>query len=226
MASKVPATASATSAPGLGPRPRDAACRRYSQMIHRGHYPRWGGGGEAWCSPTSTSMVLGWYGALPPAARLPLGAVRPPDPFVDHAARRVYDHAYDGAGNWPFNTAYAAPLAGKAFVTRLRSMREAERFVVARIPLVISIAFDAGELDGAPISSSNGHLLVVVGSRAPATSWSTTPRRPATVASAAPTTAASSSAPGSTPPAASPTSSATPRTRSPARLAARPVRLT
>ncbi len=162
MASRVPSTASATSAPGPA-RGRGMRVPPYSQMIHRGHYPQWGNGGEAWCSPTSTSMVLGWYGALPPARSYGWVPSGHPNPFVDHAARSVYDYAYDGAGNWPFGTAYAASLAGRAFVTRLRSMREAEEFVVARIPLVISIAFRAGELDGAPISSSNGHLLVVVG---------------------------------------------------------------
>lgn len=162
MASKVPDRTTGTSAPGGG---RGHALRvpAYSQMIHRGHYAQWGGGGEAWCSPTSTSMVLGYYRKLPPArsyAWVPSGH---PNPFVDHAARQVFDHAYDGAGNWPFNTAYAAPLAGKAFVTRLRSMREAEKLILAGIPVVISIAFGRGELSGAPISSSNGHLLVVVG---------------------------------------------------------------
>jgi hypothetical protein len=136
---------------------------RYSQMVHEGHYPQWGGGGEAWCSPTSTSMVLGYYQALPKPARyayLPSDHV---DPWVDHAARMTYDSAYDGTGNWPFNTAYAAGLTGHAFVTRLRSMTEAERFIAAGIPLVISVAFGPGELTGAPISSTDGHLLVVVG---------------------------------------------------------------
>jgi hypothetical protein len=85
------------------------------------------------------------------------------DPWVDHAARMTYDHDYDGTGNWPFNTAYAAPLAGKAFVTRLRSLREAERFIKAGIPLVASVTFGKGELDGAPISSTNGHLMVIAG---------------------------------------------------------------
>ena len=31
------------------------------------------------------------------------------------------------------------------------------------MPVIVSIAFGAGELSGAPISASNGHLLVVVG---------------------------------------------------------------
>ena len=38
---------------------------RYSQMTHRGQYPQYGGGGQAWCSPTSLSMILGYYRALP-----------------------------------------------------------------------------------------------------------------------------------------------------------------
>jgi hypothetical protein len=136
---------------------------RYSQMTHRGHYPAWGNGGEAWCSPTSTSMVLGYYDALPPAssyAWVPAGHV---DPWVDGAARSTYDAAYRGTGNWPFNTAYAAPLAGHAFVTRLRSLRAAEPYIAAGIPLVASVSFGSGELDNAPISSTNGHLLVIVG---------------------------------------------------------------
>jgi len=164
MTSRVPASAGATSAPGPA-RGVVLPVPRYSQMAHSGHYPQWGGGGEAWCSPTSTSMVLGYYDRLPPPRRYSWVAAGHTDPWVDHAARMTYDHAYDGTGNWPFNTAYAAPLAGKAFVTRLRSIREAERFIAAGIPLVVSIAFGPGELDGAPISSSDGHLLVIVGVR-------------------------------------------------------------
>ena len=30
------------------------------------------------------------------------------DPWVDFTARAVYDYHYNGAGNWPFNAAYAA----------------------------------------------------------------------------------------------------------------------
>lgn len=136
---------------------------RYSQMVHAGDYPQWGGGGEAWCSPTSTSMVLGYYDALPQPSAYSWVPQRHVDPFVDHAARATYDHDYDGTGNWPFNTAYAAPLAGHAFVTRLPSLRQAERLIKAGIPVVASISFGSGELTGAPISSTNGHLLVIVG---------------------------------------------------------------
>ncbi|MFA6299204.1 MAG: C39 family peptidase, partial [Nocardioides sp.] len=162
VASRLPSGDVTASAPGVA-RGTVLDVPRYSQMIHQGHYPKWGGGGEAWCSPTSTSMVLAYYDALPePTAYsyVPAGHV---NPWVDHAARMTFDSSYDGTGNWPFNTAYAAPLAGSAFVTRLRSLKEAEQFIAAGIPLVASIAFGRGELTGAPISSSNGHLLVIVG---------------------------------------------------------------
>ena len=161
MSSRLPAGAGATSKPGPAAG-TTLDVPKFSQMVHSGHFPRWGGGGQAWCSPTSTSMVLAYYNTLPPARAY--GWVGDhPQPWVDDAARMTYDYDYDGAGNWPFNTAYAAPLAGKALVTRLRSMREAERFIVAGIPLVASIAFGPGELDDAPISSTPGHLLVIVG---------------------------------------------------------------
>lgn len=162
MTSRIPGTAGPTSEPGVGAG-TVLAVPRFSQMTHEGHYPEWGGGGEAWCSPTSTSMVLGYYDALPDPERYSWVPEDHVAPFVDHAARSTYDFAYDGTGNWPFNTAYAAPLAGKAFVTRLRSLREAEKLVKAGIPVIGSIAFEPGELDGAPIGSSNGHLLVIVG---------------------------------------------------------------
>ncbi len=136
---------------------------RYSQMAHAGHSPEYGGGGEAWCSPTSVSMVLGYYDALPAPASYTWVGGGHTDPWVDQAARATYDTDYEGTGNWPFNTAYAASLAGHAFVTRLESLRAAEKYVAAGIPVVLSISFRSGHLAGAPISSTAGHLLVLVG---------------------------------------------------------------
>ncbi|MBA2638790.1 MAG: C39 family peptidase, partial [Nocardioidaceae bacterium] len=146
--------------PGLG---RSVDVPRYSQMIHRGHYPQWGGGGRAWCSPTSMAMVLAAWkrGPRPKEYAWVNDGYR--DPWVEHAARMVYDHRYEGTGNWPFTTAYAGTRGLDAFVTRLPSLRAAERYITARIPLVLSIAFGRGELDGAPLASSNGHLLVLRG---------------------------------------------------------------
>ena len=132
-----------------------------SQMVHSGHYPQWGGGGEAWCSATSTAMVLAYYGISPMPTGIAPGHV---DAVVDHTAKMVYDHGYGGTGNWAFNTAYAATLVdGDSYVTRMRDLREAEDYIAAGVPLVVSIAFARNELSGAPISASNGHLLVIVG---------------------------------------------------------------
>ena len=136
---------------------------RYSQMIHRGEYPKYGGGGEAWCSPTSLSMVLAYYKALPAASNYAWVSKAYDDPWVDHVARVAYDYGYQGAGNWAFNTAYAANLTGDAFVTRLTDLREAERFIAAGIPLAASISFSRGQLSGAPISATAGHLVVIAG---------------------------------------------------------------
>ncbi len=142
---------------------RDITVPRRSQMIHRGHYPQWGGGGEAWCSPTSTTMVLGHWGRGPrPRAYRWVGRGHR-NAAVDYAARSTFDYGYDGAGNWAFNVAYANRYRTSSFVTRLRSLREAERFIRRGIPLVASINFGPGELDGAPISSTAGHLLVIRG---------------------------------------------------------------
>jgi Peptidase_C39 like family len=136
---------------------------RYSQMVHKGSYRQYGGGGEAWCSPTSTAMVLAYYDALPPESSYSWVREGHPDPEVAQVARATYDTSYGGTGTWPFNTAYAASRTGSAFVTRLRNLREVERFVNVGIPVVASIRFGTGELRGAPISSSNGHLLVIAG---------------------------------------------------------------
>ncbi len=136
---------------------------RYSQNIHSGHYPEYDGGGAAWCSPTSTEMVVEYWGRGPSEEDTAWVNPEYPDHTVNHAARMVYDYQYDGAGNWPFNTAYAATFAGlDAKVTRLHSLDEVERFVKAGIPIVVSISFLSSEMEGANYSTS-GHLFVIIG---------------------------------------------------------------
>ncbi|NNG39895.1 C39 family peptidase [Flexivirga sp. ID2601S] len=133
----------------------------YSQEVHAGHYPQWSGGGEAWCSPTSSSMVLASWGLGP--SKADLSWVQPPvDAQVDYAARDTFDYTYDGCGNWPFNTAYTGSYGLDAFVTRLRSLAEAEAFIAAGIPVITAVSFDKSELDGAGYSTA-GHLMVLVG---------------------------------------------------------------
>lgn len=117
-----------------------------SQMV----YPD---GGNVWCSPTSTSMVLAYY----------TGYTGPCEPSVRAAVAGVFDWIYDGHGNWPFNTAYAATHGLEGSVRRFTSLDEVETWVVQGVPVVISFAWNKSELTGAAVASSNGHLAVIVG---------------------------------------------------------------
>jgi hypothetical protein len=110
-------------------------------------------GGEVWCSPTSTSMVLGYWDQ----------DSGPCEPRVRAAVAGVYDWLYDGDGNWPFNTAYAATHNLTAVVARFTSFAQAETWIAAGVPVVISYAWGKRELTGAPIPTSSGHLAVLVG---------------------------------------------------------------
>lgn len=136
---------------------------RYSQEIHEGEYPEYDGGGEAWCSPTSSEMVLEYYGHKPTRDELSWVNPKYDDPTVDHAARYTYDYQYEGCGNWPFNAAYVSHYPGmQAVVTRLRSLRDVEDLNRVGIPVITSQSFEASELDGAGYGTA-GHLMVIIG---------------------------------------------------------------
>ncbi|MFE0021370.1 peptidase C39 family protein [Amycolatopsis sp. NPDC059021] len=134
----------------------------YAQNLHKGQFPQYGGGGENWCSPTATEMVAEYWGKRPkPAdmAWIPAGYV---DPSVAYAARYTYDYAYEGTGNWPFNTAYAASLGLRGHITRLHSLNELENYIARGIPVITSQSFESSELDGAGYGTA-GHIMVVIG---------------------------------------------------------------
>ncbi|MFG1736630.1 peptidase C39 family protein [Micromonospora chalcea] len=162
VASTDPPYADMGSALPGGARGRVLDVPRYAQRLHATGETRWGGGGDSWCSPTCVSMVLDFWGAGPTPDRYAWVTPPGPRPRVVHAARHCYDHAYAGAGNWPFNTAYAATHGVDAFVTRLRSLAEAELFVAAGIPLIVSAAFTAGQVPGLDYDT-RGHLVVLAG---------------------------------------------------------------
>jgi hypothetical protein len=151
------------SATTMGGIPKDLGLPPYSQEIHHGHYPGFDNGGEAWCSPTSTAMVVKYWGSAYAPTTTETAWVSPPvDPEVDYTARFVYDYHYQGAGNWPFNVAYASERGLVADVTQLHNLAEAEAFIKAGVPLVASVAWESNKLTGA-IKSTNGHLLVIGG---------------------------------------------------------------
>jgi Peptidase_C39 like family len=131
---------------------------QYSQEVHRGEFPEFDNGGEAWCSPTSTEMVVEYWGSAPSD----LSGIGFADPTVDYAAMHTFDWHYDGAGNWPFNIGYAGSFGLEGEVVQLRSLTEAEQFIKAGIPLVASVAFKKNQLDNSGFTT-NGHLLVIRG---------------------------------------------------------------
>ena len=133
----------------------------YSQALHKGLYAQFSGGGDSWCSPTSTAMVLTYFGAGPSPSDYAWVERSTANPVVVHAAAGTYDWLY-GTGNWPFNTAYASEYGLRAIVTRLRSLEEAETLVHAGIPVIASLSFAEDELAGAGYTTE-GHLLVIVG---------------------------------------------------------------
>ena len=136
---------------------------RYSQEIHKGQYPEYDNGGEAWCSPTSSQMIIEYWGRKPTEEDLAWVDPDFADPQVCHAARHTFDYQYEGCGNWPFNGAYAATYPDmQAAVTRLETLTDAERFVAAGIPLITSQSFLESELDGAGYGTA-GHLMTVIG---------------------------------------------------------------
>ncbi|MFI8517953.1 peptidase C39 family protein [Streptomyces sp. NPDC085481] len=148
------------SVPGLD---RELIVPRYSQNTHVGQYPEYDNGGEAWCSPTSSQMIVEYWGRAP--APDDLAWVNPDftDPQVCHAARFTYDYQYAGCGNWPFNAAYAATYPDmNALVTRLRSLTDLETLIRAGIPAITSQSFRKEELTGAGYGTS-GHLMTVIG---------------------------------------------------------------
>ncbi|WP_151480992.1 peptidase C39 family protein [Streptomyces albicerus] len=148
------------STPGLA---RELTVPRYSQEIHVGQYPEYDNGGEAWCSPTSSQMIIEYWGRKPTAEALAWVNPAYADPQVCHAARFTYDYQYAGCGNWPFNAAYAATYKDlQGVVTRLGSLTDLETLIAAGIPAITSQSFLKTELTGAGYGTA-GHLMTVIG---------------------------------------------------------------
>ncbi|WP_347351070.1 C39 family peptidase [Intrasporangium sp.] len=157
----VAAPAGAVPPPSAAGPPVELAVPPLSQRRHAGTFVHWGGGGGSWCSPTATTMLLRYWGRSPDAVET--GWVgHDDDPEVVHAVSSVFDDAYGGAGNWAFNVAYAAERGLRGYVTRLRGLAEAELFLRAGVPLVLSVRFTPQDLPGAGYSTA-GHLLAVIG---------------------------------------------------------------
>jgi len=101
------------------------------------------------CSPTSVGMVLAFYG-------------------IEKSTREVADGVFDYSakvyGNWALNTAYAHRVSGlESYVVRTAGFESIESEIEAGRPVVASLRWKIGELEGAAIAESNGHLVAVCG---------------------------------------------------------------
>lgn len=103
---------------------------------------------RGWCSPASVSMIHAYHAI---------------DYSVAQTAREVFDRAYNGTGNWAFNVAYSGRLGLRGFVAHLANLDHAARLIERNLPLAISYSWRDGELPGAPLDRSDGHLAVLCG---------------------------------------------------------------
>jgi hypothetical protein len=141
-------------APGAPPPAAPGDPARWGKVLDvQGCTQSYPDGDSGWCSPTSMSMILAYWAH----------DTGPCEPKVRAAVDGVYDWVYEGHGNWPFNTAYAAAQGLEASVARFRSLAEAEPWIAAGVPVGMSYAWTPGTLSGAPVSSSDGHLGVLIG---------------------------------------------------------------
>jgi hypothetical protein len=100
------------------------------------------------CSATSLAMVMQYWGLKETVADVVAG---------------VRDKTTGIYGNWPLNTAFAGANGFEARVDRFYAVEQLEQEIAAGHPVAISIAYNPGELSGSPISSTDGHLVVVRG---------------------------------------------------------------
>ena len=105
-------------------------------------------GERGWCSPASLAMVNAYHGI---------------DIGVEATARAVLDRAYNGTGNWAFNVAFSGSLGLRAKVLYLRNLDGAQHLIEQGLPVILSYSWSAGELPGAPLPHSDGHLAVLCG---------------------------------------------------------------
>jgi hypothetical protein len=100
------------------------------------------------CSPTSTSMVMEYFGAT----------------FTTvENAEAIYDPHWDLFGNWGRAVSRAGELGLDAWLARFRSWDGVKAEVARGNPVVASIRFRKGEVKGFLYESTRGHLLVVRG---------------------------------------------------------------
>ncbi|HEX8521159.1 MAG TPA: C39 family peptidase [Tepidisphaeraceae bacterium] len=100
------------------------------------------------CSPTSTSMVLHYYGIDRPTAE---------------NAAAIFDPHHDLFGNWGRAVSRAGEFGIDAWLARFRNWDQVKTEIAQGHPVIASIRFGPGEALGLLYKSTGGHLIVIRG---------------------------------------------------------------
>lgn len=100
------------------------------------------------CSPTSVAMVLGYLGAGDDVRRL---------------AADMFHPSLDLFGVWPAAIRAAGRRGVLGYLLRFPDWASASWCLMHGLPVIASLRYAAGELSGAAITETAGHLLVLTG---------------------------------------------------------------
>ena len=100
------------------------------------------------CSPTSVTMVLGYWGVERP---------------VVENALAIYDVENEMFGNWGRAVARAGELGMDGWLTRFRNWGQVKAQIAAGQPVIASIRFKEGAFPSAVMRQTSGHLIVIRG---------------------------------------------------------------
>jgi Peptidase_C39 like family len=104
--------------------------------------------GHRICSPTSVAMVLAfWERAVD----------------LEALAAELFDARHDLYGIWPAALRAAARHGVAGYLLRFPSWSAAAWCLERNLPVIASIRYGAGELQGAAIQATSGHLVVLTG---------------------------------------------------------------
>lgn len=100
------------------------------------------------CSPTCVAMVLGYWGRPAPLAEL---------------AAEIFHPGVDLYGVWPAAIRAAGRRGVAGYLLRFPDWAAATWCLRRRLPVIASVRYKAGELTGAAITQTAGHLVVLTG---------------------------------------------------------------
>jgi hypothetical protein len=100
------------------------------------------------CSPTCVAMVLAYWGSGVDLVDL---------------SEEMRDARQDLYGVWPAAILAAARRGLRGYLLRFPSWGDAEWCLRRRLPVIASIRYRAGELEGAAVEATSGHLVVLTG---------------------------------------------------------------